>query len=298
MTKTEKFCVLVLDDDICLTTIVMKAVRMGLPNAEVLTARSVAEAQLLLSEFKIHFFILDVNLPDGTGIDFLSDLRTRFPDARVMMITASPVSDYEKATKDLGVLLFRQKPVDTKEIVKLVRSHYEIMGHATSHQHADGRFAVSLTCLSALDIIQLKCISNATLVLQVASPSGIGRIYFEDGQIIHAETPDSRGEGAFEEILRWKGGQIKELAAPYKPSRTITMGWQGLLLNVCQRMDENSCDKASACITKKPAESPTMMPAADAPPAAQDEAEAMPDGDFVVVATYDGQWSPAANARK
>ena len=81
---------LVLDDDICLTTIVMKAVRTGLPEAEVLTARSVAEAQLLLSEFKIHFFILDVNLPDGTGIHFLSDLRTRFPDAlsRLRIATA------------------------------------------------------------------------------------------------------------------------------------------------------------------------------------------------------------------
>jgi response regulator of citrate/malate metabolism len=70
VSKTEKFCVLVLDDDICLTTIVMKAIRMDLPEAEVLTARSVAEARLLLSEFKIQFFILDVNLPDGLESTF------------------------------------------------------------------------------------------------------------------------------------------------------------------------------------------------------------------------------------
>ncbi len=276
----------------------MKAVRMGLPNAEVLTARSVAEARLLLSEFKIHFFILDVDLPDGTGIDFLSDLRARFPDARVMMITASPVSDHEKATKDLGVLLFRQKPVDTKEIVKLVRSQYENMGHATTMQHVDGKFAVSLTCLSALDIIQLKCVSNATLVMQVASPGGIGRIYFEDGQIIHAETPDSRGESAFEEILRWKGGQIKELTAAYKPPRTITTGWQGLLLNICQRIDESDRDNDKAGITKEPVEIPTLTPTPPAAPVAKAEAQSTPDDDFVVVATYDGQWSPAAGARK
>ena len=94
VTETEKFCVLVLDDDICLTTIVMKAVRKGLPEAEVLTARSVAEAQLLLSEFKIHFFILDVNLPDGTSINFLSDIRAKSPDARVMCGTPmSPAAE-------------------------------------------------------------------------------------------------------------------------------------------------------------------------------------------------------------
>lgn len=218
----------------------VKALRTGLSSAEVLTARSVAEAQLLVSEYKIHFFILDVNLPDGTGIDFLCDVRTFNPEARVMMMTATHVPEYEERSKELGVLLFRQKPVDTKEIVKLVRSYYENMGHATALQYADGQFAVSLTCLSALDIIQLKCLSNATLVLQIASPSGIGRIYFEEGQIVHAETLDTKGEGAFEQILRWKGGRIKEMTAFSKPPRTITTGWQGLLLNVAQRIDETS----------------------------------------------------------
>jgi CheY-like chemotaxis protein len=231
---------MVLDDDICLTTIVTKALRTALPSAELLTARSVAEAQLLLSEYKIHFFILDVNLPDGTGIDFLCDVQTMHPDARVMMITASPLPEHEERSKELGVLLFRQKPVDTKELVKLVRTHYENTGHGTAIQNADGQFAVSLTCLSALDIIQLKCLSNATLVLQVASPSGIGRIYFENGQIVHAETSDTSGEAAFEQILRWKGGRIKEMAAAFKTPRTINTGWQGLLLNVAQRIDETS----------------------------------------------------------
>lgn len=296
VTKTENFCVLVLDDDICLTTIVLKALRTGLPNAEVLTARSVAEARLLLAEFKIHFFILDVNLPDGTGIDFLSDIRTRSPDARVMMITASPLADIEQATRNMGVLLFRQKPVDTKEIVKLVGSHCEKMAQAQTQPHADGKFSVSLTCLSALDIIQLKCVSSATLILQIASPSGIGRIYFEDGQIIHADTPDSRGEAAFEEILRWKGGQIKEMTTDSKPPRTITTAWQGLLLNICQRIDETAPDRGSVGVGKEPAESPTMMPVHHSGLAT--EVTAAPDDGFVVVSTYDGQWTPVAGAAK
>jgi CheY-like chemotaxis protein len=238
--KTEKFCVLVLDDDICLTTVVTKALRTGLHNAEVLTARSVAEAQLLLAEYKIHFFILDVNLPDGDGIDFLCDVRTLFPDARVMMVTANPLPHQEAQTRELGVLLYRQKPVDTREIVQLVRSHYDSLGHGTTVHQADGSFAVSLTCLSALDIIQLKCLASASLVLQFVSPHGIGRIYFEDGQIIHAEAPESQGEAAFEQILRWKGGRIKELPPAFDPPHSINCGWQGLLLNVAQRIDETA----------------------------------------------------------
>ena len=139
-------------------------------------------------------------------------------------------------------------------------------------------------------------VSNATLVLQVSSPSGIGRIYFESGQIVHADTAESGGEAAFEEILRWKGGQIKELAAVCKPPRTITEGWQGLLLNVCQRMDEIDCVDATSQITEGSAEVLRKVPAPDGPTAAG--AEAAPDDDFVVVATYDGEWSSAANSKK
>jgi CheY-like chemotaxis protein len=211
-----------------------------LPDAEVLTARSVAEAQLLLSEYRIQFFILDVNLPDGSGTDFLCDVQTVQPEARVMMITASPLPEHEARSRELGVLLFRQKPVDPKEIVRLVQSHYETTGHGTDTQFASGQFAVSLTCLSVVDIIQLKCISEATVILQVASPSGNGRIYFEAGRIIHAETPDATGEDAFVHILRWKGGRIKEMTEPFQTQRTITVGWQALLLDACQRIDETS----------------------------------------------------------
>lgn len=240
MTKPEKFCVLVLDDDICFTTIVSKALRAAMPSAEVLVARSVAEAQLLLSEYSINFYLLDMQLPDGTGMDFLCDLRTLFPDVPAMLITGNPTPELAEQAKELGVVAFLQKPVKPHEIATFVRKTYEHLGHATALLGKDGEFAVSLTCLSALDIIQLKCLSNASLVLQVTSPKGVGQIFFEDGQIIHAETDHSQSEAAFEEILRWKGGRIKEMPAATNPPRTIDTGWQGLLLNVAQRIDESS----------------------------------------------------------
>jgi response regulator RpfG family c-di-GMP phosphodiesterase len=239
VTKIEKFCVMVLDDDMCQTTVLTKALRTALSGVEVLTARSVAEAQLLLSEFKIHCFILDVNLPDGTGIDFLCDVRSMFPDARALIISSACEPEIKIISKELGAV-FLSKPVDKAEVVKLVREHYENSGHATSVRRSDGQFAVSVLSHSALEIIQLKCVSGATIMLQIESPKGSGRIHFDKGQIIHAETLAATGERAFEEILCWNGGRIKEMAATDKPSHTITMDWQGLLLNICQRIDEKS----------------------------------------------------------
>jgi ActR/RegA family two-component response regulator len=239
MNAEQQFSILVLDDDMCLTTFVRKMLHTTLPEAEVLTARSVAEAQLLLSEFKIHFFILDVYLPDGTGIDFLCDVRTLFPDAHAIIITSAPTPELETHAKELGAA-FYAKPVDKTEIIKLIRAHHKKLGFGADESHPDGQFAVSMVCPSALEVIQMKCISTATLVLQVESSSGRGRIYIDKGQIVHAETPRNTGERAFEEILCWSGGKIEELPVTKKPPRTINMNWQGLVLNICQRIDENS----------------------------------------------------------
>ena len=67
------------------------------------------------------------------------------------------------------------------------------------------------------------------------------------------------------------------------------MDWQGLLLNACQRIDENSCDEASACIPN--ASAPALTPVTD-------NEETSVDDDFVVVATYNGQYSLPAVAPK
>ena len=52
-------------------------------------ARSLAEARLILQEDKVDFFILDINLPDGSGIDFILDVSMHNPEARVVPVPPS-----------------------------------------------------------------------------------------------------------------------------------------------------------------------------------------------------------------
>jgi DNA-binding response OmpR family regulator len=237
--KTEKFRVLILDDDVGLTTVVVNALRAALPDAQVFTANRVAEAQQLIADHEIHFFILDVHLPDGNGIDFLCDLRMTCPEARVVVITAIPLPRYQEQANELGVLLFREKPFNLREVIELVKQHANILTEPAPAS-SDTKFHVSLSHLSALDIIQLKCLTGATQALEFSSArNGLGRIYFQKGQIVHAETATTTGEAAFEEILRWRGGRIVELPEVQPPDHTISGSWQALLLNIAQRIDEN-----------------------------------------------------------
>jgi hypothetical protein len=64
-----------------------------------------------------------------------------------------------------------------------------------------------------------------------------------------------------------------------------------------------SCDESTAHVAKEPAIDPIKESDLDVATALEEgaeveEVEAVADNDFVVVATYDGQWSPAASPDK
>jgi len=240
VTTQEKFSVLILEDDRTVLKSISLAIRELLPGIVIHTAADVGEAQTLCAEQRIHFFILQVDLPQEAGFDFLCDARTFSPEARVITLAGQLSPEQEQQLQKLGALEHFKLPLDTQAVARLVQTHHGYMTSGTGLLDAKGEFAVSLMCPSALDIIQLKCLASATLVLQISSGYGTGRIYFDHGDIFHAETAKLRGERAFERILRWKGGRITELPLEKKPDRTISTNWQGLLLNMAQHIDENA----------------------------------------------------------
>jgi len=95
--------------------------RNELPDVLTLTAYSIAEARLLLQEYFINCFILDVNLPDGSGIDFIFDIMSKNPSATVMIITATPLPEYHDQAKAYDVVKFMTKPLNNKVVLSLVR---------------------------------------------------------------------------------------------------------------------------------------------------------------------------------
>ena len=237
MEKRQPFCVLVLDDDICVLTGLTRALKTALPDGLILSARDVAEAQVLLAEYKIHFFVLDVHLPDGTGIDLLCDIQTATPGAKVVVMTAAPLPEYRGQAEALGALRFMEKPVNVKAICGLAQEQQQsLASEATQIQST--QFAAQLTSLSPMDIVQLKCLGHATQALEFSAPHGRGRVYFYKGEIVHAETQDITGETALHQILSWNGGRVVELPDAKETARTITEHWQSVLLSAAQAIDE------------------------------------------------------------
>jgi len=82
---------------------------------EVTTAGSIAEARKL-NHPNIDLVLLDLMLPDGTGIDLLKDIRQTLPNQTVVMISGeASLSDAVQAIK-LGAVDFLEKPVSPEKV--------------------------------------------------------------------------------------------------------------------------------------------------------------------------------------
>src|SRR6185312_1771424 len=69
--------------------------------------------------------LLDINLPDGSGLDVLRKLRQRQPDAVIIMITANVLVDETIAALRGGAYDFIGKPINLEELHVAIRNGIE-----------------------------------------------------------------------------------------------------------------------------------------------------------------------------
>lgn len=97
-------------------------------------------------------------------------------------------------------------------------------------------FNGTVTNTSLHDIIQLICIGRNSCRMLVRSQENKGWIYFRDGEIVHAECKDLKGEEAFYAIVSWELGMF-ECDVASADSETIQESWDFLLMESMRRLD-------------------------------------------------------------
>lgn len=100
-------CILIVEDDAHLNHGVGYALKKD--GYHVLSAQSITEAKSLLKEKEIQLMILDLNLPDGDGVDFCRKLR-KTSDLPVLMLTARDMETDEIIGLESGADDYLTKP--------------------------------------------------------------------------------------------------------------------------------------------------------------------------------------------
>ncbi len=203
-------------------------------------ATSIAQAMEIIVGVPIDLFIVDIGLPDGDGIDFLCQAAMLHPEATALVVTASPSDEQRARAEQLGILQLISKPLNREKLIPAVK---KLLGWDDDASQSAPNFRATLSGLTPMDIVQLKCISGATSTIEFTNTLGTGCVYFERGDIIHATLQLANGGKnigyeAFEEIVSWKNGRVSEVADAEAPPRTIRANWQSLLLEVAQSRDE------------------------------------------------------------
>ena len=103
---------------------------------------------------------------------------------------------------------------------------------------APSGFRAQLSGAALADLVQLECSARTTRAIRVTSSQGIGYLFFDRGEIVHAVTGDASGEGAAFEILSWHEGTFEPCQLRVPDERSIVASHQHLLLRAAQALDE------------------------------------------------------------
>jgi DNA-binding NtrC family response regulator len=115
--------ILVVDDeDLLRWSIRTKLEKWGY---EAIEAETMAQALKRYDEESPALIVLDINLPDGSGIDVLKRIKGQEPNAIVIMITANTTLDNAVAALRLGAFDFICKPINYDELQAAVRNGLE-----------------------------------------------------------------------------------------------------------------------------------------------------------------------------
>ena len=88
------------------------------------------------------------------------------------------------------------------------------------------------------DLIQMGCRGRNEARLLLRSQGQQASIFFDGGQVVHAESGADVGEEVVYELLSWEEGDFELEMDVSTSERTITANWSGLLLEGMRRIDE------------------------------------------------------------
>ena len=226
--------ILIVDDDAGLVE-TYRGLLGALPSGpEVFGASTGTRALSLLKGDSFRLLICDLRMPKMDGIQVLSIVRRSYPELRTVVITGVQDEQFRSRAYALGVDMYWLKPNTKQDMEMFLQCIESLLGHDT-----EGGFR-GVQSKGLMDILQMESLSQSSTVLRVTRGSLVGRLWFQSGELIDAETEGARGEAAFQRILGWKSGTFENLPAEPARERTITKPLNALLLEAAQTMDETA----------------------------------------------------------
>ncbi|HNZ64650.1 MAG TPA: sigma-54 dependent transcriptional regulator [Smithella sp.] len=168
---------------------------------DVQTAGSIVEAGQKLTQRSFDIILLDLSLPDGNGLDLISEIRQNHPEVALVVITGR--SDVPVAVKamQLGADNFLTKPVDMNELNVYLSKSVELKGLRSKEitrkrldKSTEPYFGESPAVKKALELANVAAGSDSPVIICGQTGTGKGVL----AKWIHEHS--SRRSGFFVEV--------------------------------------------------------------------------------------------------
>jgi len=127
--------ILLVEDEVLFAKAVVK--RLQKAGFECEHAESLHDARLLVKQFEPDMALLDMRLPDGNGLDLLSDFVTKNINT-IVMTAFGDVTDAVNAIK-LGAIDYLKKPIDLEELLLIIQKNEKTTDLQTSLDYSRQR---------------------------------------------------------------------------------------------------------------------------------------------------------------
>ena len=84
-------------------------------------AKNAAEAIAAFQQFSPEVAILDIQMPDGSGIDVLAHIKKASPQTIVIMLTNYPLPPFRKRCLEAGADYFFDKSTEFEKVVDVLK---------------------------------------------------------------------------------------------------------------------------------------------------------------------------------
>lgn len=118
MTETLKTRVLIVDDEEVIRILLEQTVSGA--GYHVTTASDGDEAISKIRMDRFDVALLDIQMPNSTGIDVLKYLQENSPRTRVIMLTGHPDLRYAMEAKEFGAMDFIRKPYSVEDVLQTI----------------------------------------------------------------------------------------------------------------------------------------------------------------------------------
>jgi CheY-like chemotaxis protein len=196
-------------------------------------ATSADQAFEILKSNKIDLVVVDIKMPVLDGVQLVCMINRRFPDVKKAVMTAEATEEKRAACLANGAELFIEKPRSADGL----KSVFAMLNELIAWTAREGFHGV-LRRVGLQDVIQMECLGRNSSVLEIHNQRVRGRIYIEDGKIVHAVAGNETGEGAFQKLLALSSGEFHLQPFESPPKRTLEGQWEFLLMEAARVRDE------------------------------------------------------------